>query len=64
MTETEELEQALLAWLGEPDLTNELRLRKAAKAWREWREWRERQPPAPKSQDGAEPRRPNLTLKS
>jgi hypothetical protein len=61
MTETEELEQALLAWLGEPDLTNELRLRKAAKAWREWRE---RQPPAPKSQDGAEPRRPNLTLKS
>jgi len=32
MTETEELEQALLAWLGEPDLNNELWLRKAAKA--------------------------------
>lgn len=32
-SQEEEVELALLAWLDEPDLRNELRLRKAAKAY-------------------------------
>jgi hypothetical protein len=31
--QAERMEAALLAWLDEPDLQNELRLRKAAKAY-------------------------------